>query len=96
MREMKTTFWSDFSIADKFGVNAIRDTYKRAVYWKDNIEHIAELYCVLNWKLWEHYENCNMDFAELYDELWNKLGDFVYNSGCYNKDELRIFFEITD
>lgn len=25
-----TTFWQDFSIADKFGNNAIADTYRRA------------------------------------------------------------------
>ena len=24
-----TTFFMDFSVADKFGINAIRDTYKR-------------------------------------------------------------------
>ena len=27
----KTTFWMDFSIADKFGAKAVRDTYNRAV-----------------------------------------------------------------
>ena len=25
----KTTFWMDFSIADKFGIAAIKDTYNR-------------------------------------------------------------------
>ena len=28
--ETFTTFWMDFSIADKFGVNAVNDTYIRA------------------------------------------------------------------
>ena len=28
--EMMTTSWQDFNIADKFGVAAIKDTYKRA------------------------------------------------------------------
>lgn len=28
--ECQTTFWEDFSIAERFGVEAIRDTYKRA------------------------------------------------------------------
>lgn len=33
--ECKTTFWEDFDIADRFGVEAIRDTYKRArAEWK--------------------------------------------------------------
>ena len=31
-----TTFWQDFSIADKFGDKAIADTYRRAKSeWKD-------------------------------------------------------------
>ena len=25
--ELQTTFWSDFSIADRFGLSAIRDTF---------------------------------------------------------------------
>ena len=30
-----TTFWDDFSIADRFGISAIKDTYKRAFEeWK--------------------------------------------------------------
>ena len=28
--EPKTTFWSDFSIADMFGVEGVKDTYNRA------------------------------------------------------------------
>lgn len=29
--KMQTTFWMDFTIADKFGENSIYDTYRRAV-----------------------------------------------------------------
>ena len=35
--ELTTTFWQDFSIADCFGVQAIRDTFNRAFEeWKTN------------------------------------------------------------
>ena len=35
-------FMTDFRIADLFGENAIRDTYKRAfAEWKDNVEYFA-------------------------------------------------------
>lgn len=30
--ESCTTFWDDFSIADRFGINAVKDTYKRSKY----------------------------------------------------------------
>lgn len=32
-----TTFWQDFSIADRYGLQAIQDTFNRAFdAWKDN------------------------------------------------------------
>lgn len=35
--ELQTTFWEDFSIADRFGLSAIQDTFKRAFEeWKNN------------------------------------------------------------
>ncbi len=51
--EVKTTFWEDFIIAEKFGEKEIRDTYKRAFEeWKTNTEYITELVLVLNYKIW--------------------------------------------
>ena len=33
--EVKTTFWEDFSIAERFGLSAIQDTFNRAFKeWK--------------------------------------------------------------
>ena len=46
--ELQTTFWNDFSIADRFGIEAINDTYKRAFSeWKDNYKYLTELILVL-------------------------------------------------
>jgi len=42
--EPKTTFWSDFSIADMFGAEGVKDTYNRAKEdWQDNIEYMLNL-----------------------------------------------------
>lgn len=50
----KTTFWMDFSIADKFGIAAIKDTYDRAFKeWKTNHVYLTELVMVLNHKIWQ-------------------------------------------
>ena len=39
-----TTLYTDFSIADKFGVEAIKDTYKRVFQeWKHDYKYIIEL-----------------------------------------------------
>ena len=69
--ETITTFWQDFTIADKFDVSAIKDTYKRVFNeWKNNYKYLTELVLVLNWKIWEHYEKNNSKYMALYNELW--------------------------
>ena len=45
--EAQTTFWSDFSIADRFGAAAVRDTFERAMKeWKCNHIYLTELVMV--------------------------------------------------
>ena len=42
--ECITTFWEDFSIADAFGEDAIRDTYSRAFgEWKTNYQNLRAI-----------------------------------------------------
>lgn len=90
----RTTFYEDFSIADHFGVPAVRDTYRRAFNgWKNNIEYMTELVMVLNWKIGEHYRS-NYRLAELYDELWRKADQWViYN---FDVEDLQYFLRTTD
>ena len=74
--ECKTTFWQDFSIADRFGTSAVRDTFKRAFNeWKDNYIYLTELVMVLNHKIWDHYET-REDLAVVYNELWQKADNY--------------------
>ena len=55
-----TTFWQDFSMADKFGNEAIADTYRKVkAEWKDNYKHWTELCLVLNHKIWQWHERDN-------------------------------------
>ena len=38
-----TTFWTDFSIADRFGIKAVKDTFERAFKeWKSNARYLKE------------------------------------------------------
>lgn len=92
--QSKTTFMLDFSIADRFGVDAVRDTYKRAFKeWKANYEYLTELVIVLNLKIWEYYQS-DEDLAKLYDELWRKTQDYAYKT--LKGEELTYFFQCTD
>lgn len=89
-----TTFYMDFSIADKFGLSAIKDTYKRAMEaWKDDYKYLTELVMVLNWKIWEHYGQ-NERFAKLYNDLWKKADKYAQDN--LKGDELSYFYRTTD
>ena len=73
MYNFHTTFWDDFTIADRFGIDAIRDTYKRAFSeWKFDVVYITELTIVMNWKTFYWWENHNDEYMKVYDELWEK------------------------
>lgn len=49
--EYKTTFWEEFSIAEPFGEEAVRDTYKRAkAEWGTDRIYGTEPSMVLNRK----------------------------------------------
>jgi hypothetical protein len=92
--EMTTTFWEDFSIADHFGVSAIKDTFKRAFNeWKDNYIYLTELVIVLNHKIWRYYET-NYAYATLYNELWEKADNYACTH--LKGEELNFFYRITD
>lgn len=93
--EFKTTFWQDFTIADAFGVNAIKDTYKRAFNeWKTDKVYITELVLVLNWKIWEHHEKGDKEMTEIYDKLWRETDDWCTKN--LKGDDLRYYLQTTD
>lgn len=92
--ETMTTFWEDFSIADKFGVSAVKDTYNRAFNeWKGNYKYLTELVLVLNHKIWQHYEK-NEALANVYNDLWKKAEDYAYNN--LKGEELHYYISILD
>lgn len=92
--EFKTTFWSDFSIADRYGIPAIKDTYNRAFKeWKDNYIYLTELVLVLNWKIWQWYET-RESYAEVYNDLWEKADQYAMEN--LHGEEMNYFIDTTD
>ena len=89
-----STFYEDFSIADRFGKSAVKDTFKRAFKeWKSDYVMLTELVMVLNWKIMEHYGQ-HEALARLYDELWRKAD--LYAVEDLQGDELMYFYRTTD
>lgn len=95
--EMQTTFWQDFTIADAFGIEAIKDTFNRAFKeWKNNYIYLTELVIVLNHKIWQHYENGGQTDkkAILYNDLWGQADSYATEN--LKGKELDHFYDITD
>lgn len=74
-----TTFWEDFSIAEQFGTDAIKDTAKRIFdEWHDNIKYLTEFIMVLNHKCWT-WNKKNEKLMELYSHLFLKYNDKAWD-----------------
>ena len=93
-----TTLYVDFGFAEKFGDYAIRDTYKKMVKEYNILDYkeLTELVMVLNWKLWEHYENGNEKLARLYDNLWRESCDYITELLKDDSEKLSYYYRTTD
>ena len=91
----KTTFYEDFSIADNFGLSAVKDTYKRGLETAKfmGYEYLTEFVMALNCKIWEHYEK-NEDLARLYNDLWQRAS--LVAEETLKGDELAYYYRTTD
>ena len=92
--EFKTTFWTDFTIADAFGDAAIKDTFRRAFKeWKTDVTYCAELALVLNWKCWAWNEKNDVRM-EIYREFFYKVRDYGYRH--FKGEDLQYFWRTLD
>ncbi len=95
MERIDTTFWMDFTIADAFGIGAIKDTYKRAFNeWKSDYRYLTELVVVLNKKCWVHYDAGNMDFSRVYSDLYYKAHHWALEH--LKGEEFKFYFDVVD
>ena len=94
-----TTFWQDFSIADRFiGVekDPVGATYKRALaYAKTDYKVFTELVLVLNHKIWAWYQ-VNDVLAIEYDTLWKMAENEFFKLFEDNEDACAYYYRVTD
>ena len=92
--ELKTTFWNDFTIADAFGVDAIKDTYNRSFNeWKNDYIYITELCMVMNWKMFYWFEKDDSK-DKLYYDLFTTLDEWCMDN--LKGEQLDYFISTTD
>lgn len=95
MERPTTTFNMDFQIAEAFGENAIRDTYKRAkAEWKNDCGYFTELVVVLNERCWMWHSKGNEKLSSLYSELYYDANDYALDN--YKGEEAQHFLDVTD
>lgn len=92
--QLKTTFFSDLSIAECFGKKSVQDTYNRVMKeWKNNIEYMTEFVLCLNHKIWQLYK-LDAEMAKLYDSLWRNASEFVVTH--FKGDDLSYYYNVID
>jgi hypothetical protein len=92
--KLKTAFWDDFTIADSFGEDAIKDTFKRAFNeWKNNVEYVTELAMVMSWKSCSYFRK-NDELMVLYSNLYHEVDEWCMNNLI--DSDLIYYIETTD
>ena len=90
-----TTFWEDFSKADRFGVEAVIDTFNRAFNeWKSNYKYLTELAIVMNHKCWIHFNKKNITLSNLYSDRYYKVRSYAIEN--LKGKELKYYLDTTD
>ena len=90
-----STFYADFSVADVYGPEAIRDTYARAfTSWKSDYKMLTELVMALNHKIWYWHGLQDKEYTELYDRLWREADGWAADN--LKGEELAYFCQVTD
>lgn len=95
------TFYSDFTIAERFGLMAIQDTYNRSFKaYKNSIEYLTALAMALNHKIsiWHAVDG---ERAKLYDKLWRETDMYILEGDedgfkNFTREEVRRYLRITD
>ena len=91
----QTTFYTDLSIADRFGINAIKSTYASVMKnWSKNTVYVTEFCMALNWKVWEHYYDGNEKYALAYNDLYEKCDEWCRKH--LKGEDLQYYYRTTD
>lgn len=97
-KEFQTTFHLDFDIAEHYGINAVKDTFRRAFdSWMNDIKFMTELCIVMNNRCWFWHDQGNIELSELYADYYYQVKDYVYSDDSeFSEEDQSYFFEMTD
>lgn len=94
--ESFTTFFSDLGIAEWFGEDSVKETYKNVLEsWLNSYKYFTEFTMALNVKSWYWYEKDN-NLSRLYSTLYYKAKDAFYGHYKDNKEATDYFWHVLD
>lgn len=96
-KKRKTTFMSDLSVGEWYGLNGVFDTIKNAISsWCDDEKYMAEFVLCLNWKAWEHYARKNTQWVRAYSFLYDNIRDLMYDYYAEDEEKTAYMYKYLD
>lgn len=93
----KTTFTSDLSIAEIFGIKSVCDTIKNVLNsWSESVEYIMEFIICLNLKSWEMHARKKPTWARFYADAYLLVKDYVLTYYESNEEAIRYYMDYVD
>lgn len=91
-----STFYSDLSIAEWFGQEAVQETYDDVCkHWLKDVEMFTEFIIALNYKCWEWYDK-EIDASQFYADLYHKADELFADHYKDDKEALEYYYRETD
>lgn len=91
----KTTFFSDLSIAEWYGLESVKDTYNNVVKsWLNNVEYFTEFVMSVNHKAWEWSSRGYIELSQLYSDLYYKAHGLALDT--FKGADLDYYLSVTD
>ena len=92
--KFESTFWEEFSIAEDYGADSIREHYNLVFEkWKDNLKYLTELVLVLNIKIFIWY-GVDDTIGLTYDQLWKETDGYAVET--LKGDDLHYYLHTLD
>ena len=99
-----TLNWADFTVAEPFGMTAVKDTFANADYKNRGYKYVTELAVVMNKKCWEWYTQAEnaigkvaekaREFSRYYSDRYYEICDWAAQN--LKGDEATFFYSVLD
>lgn len=93
----KTTFTSDLSLAEMFGIKSVCDTIKNVLKsWTSNVEYIMEFIICLNLKSWEMHARKKPTWSRFYADAYYAVKDYVLTYYEGDENAIKYYMDYVD